>query len=166
MHTSAVLLSKLTKVVTTNLNLSFAAHYFWCDSTITLAWLQRPSYHWKTFVANRVTQITANVGDAKWHHVPTKENPADIGTRDNMSSADLASNVLLWEGPSWLKEGCEQWPQDVLLPCTPPEIRKVEVLHSFKNSYELLDRFSSLSRAFRVMSYVWRFYTNCRGLSK
>ncbi|XP_070138616.1 uncharacterized protein [Drosophila bipectinata] len=35
-----------------------SALYCWTDSTIVLAWLQKPACQWTTFVANRVTKIT------------------------------------------------------------------------------------------------------------
>ena len=36
----------------------------WTDSTIVLAWLERPSNAWKTFVANRVSLIQTSLPSA------------------------------------------------------------------------------------------------------
>ncbi|XP_070851440.1 uncharacterized protein [Drosophila suzukii] len=37
--------------------------YCWTDTTIVLAWLAKPAYHWTTFIVNRVTKIT------NWYHI-------------------------------------------------------------------------------------------------
>ena len=51
----------------------------WLDSTIALWWIKGEG-DYKQFVSNRVSKIQAAEGIV-WHHVPTKENPADLGSR-------------------------------------------------------------------------------------
>lgn len=53
----ASLLAKLLEHVKRSLSLPNAKCFAWTDSTVVLAWIQRPSHHWKTFVANRVGEI-------------------------------------------------------------------------------------------------------------
>jgi len=158
----AVLLSKLVKLVTSNLNLKFSQQVFWCDSTITLAWLQKPPYVWKTFVANRVTQIETNVGVSNWRHIPTNHNPADLGTREKVSVHDLLGDSLWWGGPHWLTDHAENWPTGANLNPYPPEARKIEVFHTCNETFDILERFSSFSRALRVLALSWRFYEKCK----
>ena len=70
----------------------------WLDSTVALYWI-RGQGEYRQFVANRVHKIQQHQ-DVKWHHVPTTENPADLGSRGG--SVD---HHQLWnQGPSWLSE--------------------------------------------------------------
>jgi hypothetical protein len=45
-----------------------------------------------------------------WRHVPGKSNPADLPSR-GVRLEDLADNNLWWNGPTWLHESEEHWPQ-------------------------------------------------------
>ncbi|XP_075163012.1 uncharacterized protein LOC142235634 [Haematobia irritans] len=134
----AVLLSKLMKSVLTNLSFRTNDIYMWSDSTITLAWLEKPPHHWKTFVANKISEILDNIGNATWRHVPTNENPADIGTR-GCTASDLGANSLWWNGPQWLLKPSEFWPKPVTL--TEPNLEhKDEILSVKYNLIRLAQR--------------------------
>ena len=51
----------------------------WLDSTVVLHWIRGAGEH-KQFVANRVNKIQCHP-QIHWRHVPTQENPADLGSR-------------------------------------------------------------------------------------
>ena len=57
---------------------------------------------------NRVNKIQRKK-EIKWRHVPTDENPADLGSHGGAVTQD---NELWWTGPNWLSEP-ELWPADV-----------------------------------------------------
>ncbi|XP_075147221.1 uncharacterized protein LOC142221389 [Haematobia irritans] len=156
----AALLSKLLKSVCQNLNVSISDIYLWSDSTITLAWLAKPPFHWKTFVANKISEILDNVGNATWRHVPTNENPADIGTR-GCTASELNSNTLWWNGPKWLVKPPEFWPKPVTLN-EPTLERKVITLQTQTETEDILERFSSFDRALRVICFMYRFIRKCQ----
>ncbi|CAK9829577.1 hypothetical protein ANTRET_LOCUS6888 [Anthophora retusa] len=75
----AQLLAQLVKRVRASIDI-LCDEYYWCDSTIVLAWISSPSKQWKTFVANRVAEIQ-RLSQGKWSHVASSENPADIISR-------------------------------------------------------------------------------------
>ncbi|XP_075162867.1 uncharacterized protein LOC142235501 [Haematobia irritans] len=156
----AALLTKLLKSICKNLSLPHNEMYLWSDSTITLAWLSKPPYHWKTFVANKISEILDNVGNANWRHVPTADNPADIGTR-GATAAELVANDLWWYGPSWLTKAPELWPKTTL-PKESSLEKKVISHHTQIQSDDILERFSSFDRALRVISYIFRFIRKCQ----
>ncbi|XP_075163644.1 uncharacterized protein LOC142236255 [Haematobia irritans] len=156
----AALLSKLLKTVCKNLSLAVSEIYLWTDSTITLAWLDKPPFHWKTFVANKVSEILENVGNATWRHVSSNENPADIGTR-GCTASELNDNSLWWHGPKWLTSPSELWPKSVTFK-EPSLERKIVTFHTDTQIEDILDRFSSFDRALRVLCYMYRFISKCR----
>jgi hypothetical protein len=65
----------------------------WCDSTIVLSWIGMPSYRLKVYAANRVSEIQENIPPPFWRHVPSSENPADVGSR-GLSPLDLINHSL------------------------------------------------------------------------
>lgn len=159
----ALLLAQLLKKVTRALRLDICHRYLWTDSTIVLAWLNAPSSRWKTFVGNRVSKIQENTTSAKWRHVPSPDNPADMISR-GVYPNDLIGNQLWWEGPSWLREGVTSWPtlagaatQDI-----PEEKCKTSCHVATRLECDITTRFSRLTRLQRVIGYCNRFTTNCR----
>ncbi|GFQ65403.1 uncharacterized protein TNCT_258081 [Trichonephila clavata] len=80
----------------------------WTDSQVVLSWLSAPPRKWKPFVANRTSEILDLIPCNNWYYVPTKENPANLGSR-SMSPKDLPDCRLWWEGPQWLTS--EDWPK-------------------------------------------------------
>lgn len=63
---------------------------------------------WKTFVANRVTEIQCHVDPEKWNLVSTKDNPTDIISR-GVELQKLKESEPWWQGPPWLITK-EDWP--------------------------------------------------------
>lgn len=106
----AVLLVKLLTKVKSALRIDGISCHAWSDSMVVLAWLRKLPCHWKTFVANRVSQIQNVLGPSNWKYVPSAENPADVSSRGIMPS-QLVSHPLWWHGPNWLRDVNEDnWP--------------------------------------------------------
>ena len=66
---------------------------------------------WKQFVKHRVNEILKLSDKGDWRYCPSRENPADIGSRGT-SASELKQNVLWWQGPAWLTEPEESWPSE------------------------------------------------------
>ena len=79
---AAVLLANLISKVRSALRELSASEHLWSDSTITLAWLRSPPSRWKTFVANRVAEVQLLTNPDSWRYISSKDNPADLITRD------------------------------------------------------------------------------------
>lgn len=77
----ALLLSKLADTVVQALTIPLHNRYYWCDSTIVLAWIDGEPHLRKTFVANRLTEIQQLTSSDQWHHVRSASNPADVIAR-------------------------------------------------------------------------------------
>lgn len=54
-------------------------------------------------------------------------------------------------------QALEEWPEPPVRNVNPPEVRRVEALLTTEEDPDVLDRFSSFSRALRVMAYVFKF---------
>ncbi|CAD7001676.1 unnamed protein product [Ceratitis capitata] len=156
----AVLLAKLVKQIRSSLNLPSHELILWTDSSIVLAWLEKPPWTWKTYVANRTSQILDLVNNATWRHVSSADNPADLGTR-GAKPQELVNCSLWWKGPEWLTRPSSLWPKSSPTHSPPPEQRQIEAFHALEYP-DFLDRFSSFATALRVTAYILRFARKAR----
>lgn len=140
----AVLLSELLKRTVEMYHPRSTEVIAFCDSQIVLAWLQGHPSRWKTYVANRTSQILEWMDSSQWHYVDTKLNPADCASRGLMPS-ELISHDLWRYGPN-----VDQLLYDENNPLDDDQQRIVEdsikknslVLHTNRNStFSLLTNF-------------------------
>lgn len=111
-------------------------------------------------MANRTSQIQELTAPSIWRYVPTLENPVDCASR-GLFPSDLVNHSLWWNGPSFLKDSPDKWP---LLPIAPVqdstqvEVKKqIVLLVTVENSImNLIERFSSLNKILRILSYCLR----------
>ena len=144
---------------------------YWTDSITVLYWILNKG-EWKTFVQHRVNEIVALTRKEDWGHVAGLVNPADIGSR-GVSPSQLVNSNLWWEGPDWLRECKDNWPQKF------PLTESIEVEEEMKKTIVVattsivqsvntigqvinIERFSSLGKLLRVSAYVKRFISNLR----
>ncbi|KAL0882691.1 hypothetical protein ABMA27_001114 [Loxostege sticticalis] len=90
----AVLLMRLLVETANVLNIHKDRIKAWTDSTIVLGWLNSHPSKWKTFVANRTSEILTNMDSSQWFHVSTKHNPADLASRG--ASPNILAESELW----------------------------------------------------------------------
>ncbi|XP_075157647.1 uncharacterized protein LOC142230914 [Haematobia irritans] len=155
----AVLLADIIDNLLPQLGVPKYKLFCWTDSKIVLSWLAKPPCLWTTFVANRVAKIIQVTDVSMWHHVVSEENPADLSSR-GVSPRELAENPLWWQGPHWLQKEKDDWPISVVSTFSEElEKKEVKVHFSYFQDFEdILERFSSFSKAMRVISYVYRFF--------
>ncbi|CAK9800717.1 hypothetical protein ANTPLA_LOCUS7241 [Anthophora plagiata] len=163
----ALLLARLMKRVRTALRVTITKEKYWCDSTIALAWIRGETSRWKTFVANRVSQIQEITEINSWAHVNSQDNPADVISRGS-SPRSLNNNDLWWLGPSWLSEESAHWPRSIETTIDIPEekTRPITVTTVTCNSNELFFRYSHYTRLLRITGYCLRFIKNARAGSR
>jgi len=83
------------------------------DSKDVLFWLNTETLRLSRFVAHRVCKIEEKLPKEIWRHVPSGQNPADIGSR-GMKAAHLAGASLWWKGPSFITETKEHKKEDTI----------------------------------------------------
>jgi hypothetical protein len=159
----ALLLAQLIQKTVPALNLKIDRILLWTDSTIVLSWLAASACKWKTFVANRVSQIQELTAGCEWRHVASTSNPANLISRGT-NPETLKNCRLWWVGPEWLSQHQVQWFNTPLLmhPEPPPEqweATSVKVMIQCSPA-GFITRFSTLSRLQRVAAYCLRFFHN------
>ncbi|XP_029167910.1 uncharacterized protein LOC114938224 [Nylanderia fulva] len=162
---AAALLTTLMLHVRTTLGLAATPVHLWSDSKVTLHWIRGHCTRWKTFVANRVSQIQTLLPDAHWRHVAGQENPADCASR-GVTPDDLLNHELWWTGPTWLLEDEAAWPgADIDVPEDDlPEQRVTSLVVKAPVTAEpdLLLRFPTLQRLVRVTAWCRRWLNPVR----
>ena len=104
--------SKLLPKIASILQVEEANTYYWIDSQIVLAWIQKDPQQLKTFVQNRVSAIQSATDNSRWNHVRTHQNPADHASR-GLSPRQTVQNHLWWKGPPWLMSPPHLWPSSL-----------------------------------------------------
>lgn len=161
-------LAESIRSATASENIDF---YYWTDSEVVMYWIRRPSDRAKVFVANRVAEIQASTNVTSWHHVTTKENPADVLSRGASVDA-LLKNNMWWNGPGFLhtdftgrlSDKEDKWHQaekEALVEYN-KEAATADVNLIECGDLLLIDRFSSLEKVLRITAYVLRFIKRCR----
>lgn len=150
---AALLLTQLMEKVITGMEMQIANIYCWTDSMITLGWIKGEAERWKTFVANRVSEIQRTLPEAKWSYVNTLQNPADLITR-GIAPNKLQNLSQWWNGPEWLKS--DNMPSTKTIPEICEEIKRCYHITIIPKN-EIWIRFSSFKRMIRVLSYCYRF---------
>ncbi|CAB4028547.1 Hypothetical predicted protein, partial [Paramuricea clavata] len=80
---------RLTKQVSTALEIPVKDSTSWVDSMNVLHWIHGRSRDYKPFVAHRVGEIHDESCPDQWKHVPTELNPADYGSRGRNACKEL-----------------------------------------------------------------------------
>ncbi|XP_026331252.1 uncharacterized protein LOC113238634 [Hyposmocoma kahamanoa] len=157
---AVLLLAQLMEKVIKTMNFIEAEVYCWTDSMITLGWIKGEANRWKTFVANRVSEIQKQLPQAKWNHVITSQNPADIISRGT-EPKKLLELPIWWNGPSWLND--EYIPTTKTVPEICEEIKRSHQTTISTKENQIWDRFSSYQKMIRVLSYCYRLLYKERG---
>lgn len=97
------------------------------------------------------------VGVHNWRHVESHDNPADLASR-GCTQMELLNCELWWHVPKRLRFEQEQWPKTKKPFTTTMEIKPVKTF-AIMTQEDILERFSSLLKAIRVVAYLFRFYT-------
>lgn len=153
----AVLLAKLLMEIAEVMDIPKTQIRAWTDSTVVLAWLNKHPSTWKTFVANRVSEILSTLESSHWSHVSTKENPADCASR-GVSPRDLQEHTLWKRGPNFLLQQTIEYSK---VKDTTAQEEKTIKTKTYVGTLEksMFDKFSTLTRLLRVVAYCRRFIT-------
>lgn len=167
----ALLLARLLKHAQDVLHIASSDVRAFTDSTIVLYWVAGNSHCFKTFEANRISEIQQLVPPESWAHVSGVDNPTDAGSR-GLLPQDVLHHDLWWQGPAWLKDDETNWPNKLNSPPTLESVvasgytedtlqqkaRREVTVQAVTTSSPVIDveRFSSYIRLLRVTTRVLR----------
>ena len=119
------------------------------------------------FVANRVAEILDTTNVSQWNHVSGINNPADIGTR--AINVDEFKRSEWLNGPAWLKQRENQWPEQMNLTFASDEQNDEMVFSAKVEEKKLMiqwERFSNFNRLVNTMAYVQRIFRKHKPATK
>ena len=161
---AAVVATRLKTLLEQELEMEIDRTTLWTDSTSVLQYIRNERRRFKTFIANRLSEIQDNSQSAQWRYVDTARNPADIASRGLKPSNSDALQVWL-NGPEFLREDKANWPQN---PEMLPELDASEVKQTIYFTVgepavvdELIERYSSWHKLQRAMAWILRFKQYC-----
>ena len=163
----AVLAVRLAKKIKDSLKIEFAKTRFFTDSTAVLGMLQNDSAAFLEFVGTRVSEVkTKSKVDSEWSWISTEKNPADMGTRSNVTVADIREESEYQCGMSWMLLPEEDWPAKMKITPPPQEEMKKGAVAATCNVVTVKEPFirysTTLARTQRVCGYVFLFLSRLR----
>ena len=168
----------LARLVNKLKSLGIESHtLLWTDSMTTLCWIKNDRV-WKQYVGQRVDEIRRLTHRDSWRHCPGEINPADLPSR-GLTAKELFTSNTWWNGPNFLHNSVNQWPEMTQPAQTEEEEIQREAIktekditHSMVNTgtsdslYRGIDkimdieRYSNITKLLRVTAYVIRFADN------
>ena len=95
--------------IETEMDYKFSQVIHLIDSEIVKAMIEKGSYGFKTFVANRIGEIQSSTTPDKWYWIPGSLNIADWVIRGKCPK-ELQEGSLWRRGADFLKLPFEEWP--------------------------------------------------------
>ena len=105
----AVLGASLAHIIKRNLGAQVKRTLFITDSTIVIYWLNQDQRPLQTAVRNGVIEIRRLSHPEQWFHIDTKNNLADLGTRDALVS-DIKLDSEWQKGTWWMTLPLDRMP--------------------------------------------------------
>ena len=109
--TAATMAGRMDTILRKELQMELADSTFWTDGTSVLKYIKNRTTRFRTFVANRVTEIAKASDEHQWSYVNTNDNPADMASRGVKVKAFLKKEMWVY-GPPFLLGPQEEWPQN------------------------------------------------------
>ena len=163
----AVMAVRMRETVNKEFDHDFSETIFWTDSTLNLQCINNEDRRFRTFVANRISEIREHSEVSQWKFVPGKINPTDLATREEGLKA-VEEDAWL-NGPAYLRLPESEWPSTQLKPLDEDyiELRRVNVatIDVIKSLIQC-ERFSSWRKIIRVIAWIHIFYKNFKASRK
>ncbi|XP_055622225.1 uncharacterized protein LOC129765813 [Toxorhynchites rutilus septentrionalis] len=159
---AAVLGARLMETIQAYHTFPFERRFCWSDANTVLAWIHSTDHRrYHKFVAIRVGELLTTTLQSEWRWVPSKMNTADIATKWHHGS-QLTMAKAWFQGPSFLYEPEERWPNKKTNPSTEEELRHPHNHLTHFITKITFDKFNLWTKLQRVTAYVLRYIDNLR----
>lgn len=158
----AVACVRLAESISNAVNFEFKKRYFFTDSTAALGMIKGECASFQEFVGTRTGEIKSKSDpDKEWFWIPTDQNLADMGTREDVKPKDIEKGSVYQCGLPWMQKDFEFWPVKESVGVKVPEeelttaAKRVMVATVHK---PLIDggKFSSFKKLIRVTAMVFK----------
>ena len=163
----AVISKRLRSTIETETRISFNKVYHIVDSEIVKAMINKESYGFSTFAANRIGEIQQSTQPNEWYWVRGCLNIADWLTRGK-SPTELNENSIWQKGPQFLATPVSEWPitSQTNVIDIPEQCKEIFVAVTDGQVTETLadridiNKFSNLSLLQNTTAWILRLYHN------
>ncbi|XP_043205783.1 uncharacterized protein LOC122372549 [Amphibalanus amphitrite] len=158
-----VLGCQLRQFLVRELDTKFDRIRMWSDSMVVLSCICNRKTRFKTYVANRLSYIHGATNVSDWSYVPSRDNPADVGSR----GAEPHGLQVWLQGPLFLRQDESGWPEEPAVQSDLPvaELKKpvpvaaVVIGAADSNSTDvLIGHYSSLFRLKKAVAWFRKFF--------
>ena len=164
----AVTTVRLAVSVQEAVKFQFGRRFFFTDSTAVYGMIQGDCGSFEEFVGVRVGEIKFKTKpDSEWFWIPSKQNLADLGTRDDVSPEILDEKSVYQCGLEWMSESEEKWPINQ----SKGEVPKEELIPAARcmvataedtDTLIRLEKYTSVEKPKRILAIVLLFLTNAK----
>ena len=84
---------RLDTMIIKEINLLIQNLFVWTDSTLVLQYLRNERHRFRVYVANINMEILEMMTASQWHHIGSKENPADTCSRGVATVLELSNEI-------------------------------------------------------------------------
>ena len=122
----AVASVRLAACIQESIRIKISKRYFFTDSSCVFGMIRGECGAFQEFVGTRTGEVK-NKSDpmSEWFWLPTHENLADLGTRDDITPVALHPDSAYLNGLEWMKDDFETWPVNQKPGGTIPEEEKI-----------------------------------------
>ena len=158
---------RLAESIQSSMKLEFGRRFFLTDSSAAFGMIRGECGAFQEFVGTRTGEIKSKSNpETEWFWVPTKENLADLGTRDDVTPTSLGADSVYLNGLPWMQKKEDEWPVNRNPGKVPEEemisgARTVLYIDAGKSLLEIT-RFSSFSKISRILVLVLKFIDKLR----
>ena len=152
---------RLASSIQEGLHINISRRYFFTDSSAVFGMIKGECGAFTEFIGTRTGEIKNKSDPEKeWFWLPTQENLADLGTRDDVTPELLSPDSEYLNGKKWMREDFKHWPVNQKPGGTIPEeemcpAARSTLVTTVTKPFIALDRFSSFNKVTRVMAYVF-----------
>ncbi|MBM6549319.1 reverse transcriptase domain-containing protein [Streptococcus dysgalactiae] len=155
--TAAVVAIQIHEIIKRELRMEYEVN-FWTDSAVVLYYLRNGKTRLSTFVANRITKIRECCDITQWHHVASKDNPADLTSR---GLGNEPKKLDIWfQGPHFLRSSGDITYESQCIGEVSPDVLELKhkaVIGALEHTLNFMERFSSWSRLLRAIAWLLRY---------
>ena len=162
---AAVTATRLAAQIKRETELVIIKTTYWTDSQVVLAFIRNTTRRFKTFVANRLTEIHEHTEVHEWRHVASQDNVADLASRGIKATDREKINLWLY-GPAFLKQDEETWQQEKQseAPLNSADVYTLQVSEQSSVIGQLFAAHSSLNKLLESAAWLQRYtaFLSCR----